>query len=180
MDNDEISYKVSYRAVKYPRIELGSSIPLLILPKGMKPEQIISRHKKWLNKKLKHINEILTEPSDLILYNRSDDDFINLVYMMVYNISKELNVKATKIKFRKMKTKWGSMSSKRRVNLNLLMKYLPEYLINYIVYHELCHILINRHDKKFYQLISLKFKDHKKIRKDLNDYWYLILKEESK
>ena len=180
MDNEEIIYRVSYRAVKYPRIELSSTIPLIILPKGMKPELVISRYKEWLKRRLNHINKLLTEPPNLILYNRSDEDFISLVYSYIENMSKELNVKVSKVKFTKMKTKWGSMNSKQRLSLNLLMKYIPEYHIKYIVYHELCHILVNCHNKKFYQLVSLKFMDYKRIKKELNDYWYLILNEETK
>jgi predicted metal-dependent hydrolase len=53
------------------------------------------------------------------------------------------------LRVRKMKTRWGSLSSRGNINLNLaLIQYSPE-CIEYVVVHELCHLVHMNHGKRF-------------------------------
>jgi len=38
-----------------------------------------------------------------------------------------------------MKTKWASYSQKGNLTINALLKYLPERLVRYVVFHEMIH-----------------------------------------
>ncbi|RKY83793.1 hypothetical protein DRQ09_09515, partial [candidate division KSB1 bacterium] len=96
---------------------------------------------------------------------------------IVKEISKELGVKHNRIYFRKMKTKWASLSYTKNITINRLIKYLPENLIKYIVFHELTHIIEKKHNKKFWQIISLKFKNYQELEKEMFTYWFLINKD---
>ena len=48
------------------------------------------------------------------------------------------------------KTKWGSCSDKKNINLNINIAYLPKELQDYILLHELCHTKIKNHSKQFW------------------------------
>ena len=58
------------------------------------------------------------------------------------------------LKLRKMRSRWGSCSSQGVVTLNtLLMQYAPD-CIDYVVFHELCHLWEFNHSKAFYRLMD--------------------------
>lgn len=73
-------------------------------------------------------------------------------------------------RIRKMKTRWGSCNIKvKRIWLNLeLVKKSPE-CIEYVLVHEMVHLLERYHNKKFYQYMD-QFLPHWKVyRKQLNN-----------
>ena len=69
---------------------------------------------------------------------------------------------------RKMKTRWGVCNVRsHKVTLNLeLIKKDIKYL-DYVIVHELSHLLYPNHSKDFWQCVEDNFKDYKKIRKEL-------------
>ena len=58
------------------------------------------------------------------------------------------------LKIRKMKTRWGSFSSKGGVTLNLELIKAPRACIEYVVIHELCHLFHPNHGTEFYNLLE--------------------------
>lgn len=59
---------------------------------------------------------------------------------------------------KKMKTRWGSCNTlRRRIWLNLELASLPELCLDYVIVHELTHILEFNHSPKFWQLVASVF-----------------------
>jgi len=172
----ELEYKVSYRKVKYPRLEFKTGGLLLILPYGEDPKTILEKHKDWIMKKSEFIKECLKNSLDKELVEREEKEFKKLVYSLVERTSKELGVKVKNIYFRKMKTKWASCSKKRNLTINILLKYLPECLIDYVIFHEIAHIIEKKHNKKFWSIVSKKF-NYQELEKDLFGYWFVLGKK---
>ncbi len=69
---------------------------------------------------------------------------------------------------RKMKTRWGVCNVKtHKVTLNLeLIKKRIECL-DYVIVHELSHLLYANHSKNFWNVVGENYQDYKKIRKEL-------------
>lgn len=69
---------------------------------------------------------------------------------------------------RKMKTRWGVCNVKtHKVTLNLeLIKKDIKYL-DYVIVHELSHLLYANHSRDFWKVVGENFNDYKKIRKEL-------------
>jgi predicted metal-dependent hydrolase len=76
-----------------------------------------------------------------------------------------------------MNSKWGSLSSKKNLTFNYLLALLPDFLVKYVVYHEMIHLKVRPHNEGFWKLISTKFKYHQRYEKDLLVYWFLINKK---
>ena len=76
-----------------------------------------------------------------------------------------------------MKTKWASLSSAKNLTVNRLMCYLPEYLIHYVIYHEMTHLKEKRHNSEFWKIIKRKFKDFETLEREMFIYWFLVSKE---
>lgn len=177
MRQADINYKVIRRQVKYPRLEFKTGELVVIAPEGYDERKLINKNRKWINRKSDQIKEILNDSSKKNLADRSDDHFRELVCRVVNENSEKLGVKYNRVYFRTMKTKWASLSKKRNLTVNKVMKFLPKKLINYIIYHELAHIIERKHNERFWKIISKEFKNYKNLERDLFMYWFLVFNE---
>ena len=75
-----------------------------------------------------------------------------------------------KLKIRNMKSRWGVYNKKNHsVTLNThLIEYDIEKL-DYVIYHELSHIIHFDHSKEFWNLVSKYCPNYKIIRKDMKE-----------
>lgn len=174
MEHKKIEYKVKYRNIKYPRLEFRTKILQLILPFGADPKEMISKHINWIEKKQKFIADCLKDAERKKIVRRTEDEFKNLVFKLSQKDSRKLKVKVNKIYFKKMRTKWASCSAKKNLTINTMMKFLPENLIEYIIHHELVHLIERNHNKRFWDLISKRFRNYKVFENSLFSYWFLL------
>jgi len=171
-----LSYQVIERKIKYPRLELKTGILTAIIPKGESVLELIEKHRSWILKKKKFIEEAKRGTKGIGLVQRNDLDFKNLIRGLTQNYAKILKTKPKKIYFRKMTTKWASCSSKRNLSFNWLMKYLPQKEIKYVVFHEMCHLRVKRHNNKFWLILASKFPNYQRHEKSLFSWWLVINK----
>lgn len=71
---------------------------------------------------------------------------------------------------RKMETRWGSCSSKGKVNLNLALIRATKECIDYVIMHELGHLKERHHGPRFWHLLEKLMPDYRERRKRLNLY----------
>lgn len=76
---------------------------------------------------------------------------LNLVYNFDYN----------RISIRHQSTIWGSCSQNKNLNFNFKLYFLPDYLAEYVIAHELCHLQELNHSKAFWDLVSRTIPDYK-------------------
>ncbi len=80
-----------------------------------------------------------------------------------------LEVEAKEWGIRRMKTKWGSCNSRaRRIWLNLELAKKPERCLEYLVVHELMHLLERRHSDRFVALMDKHLPRWRLRRDELN------------
>jgi hypothetical protein len=80
-----------------------------------------------------------------------------------------IGVKVSEFKIKVMKTKWGTCNpSDRRIWLNLELAKKPMDCIEYIVVHEMTHILARKHDDAFIKYMNKFLPKWKSYREDLN------------
>jgi hypothetical protein len=74
---------------------------------------------------------------------------------------KNMGVQEPSLTVRRMRTRWGSCSSAGKVNLNLwLMRLAPEHQ-DYVITHELAHLLELNHSSRFYAIMDQVMPDWK-------------------
>jgi predicted metal-dependent hydrolase len=74
------------------------------------------------------------------------------------------------LRIRKMRTRWGTFSSKGVVTLNLLLVMMPIEYLDYVIFHELCHYKVRCHGPRFWNLLRRLLPDCDERRKKLNTY----------
>jgi len=176
---EKLKYKVIRRKVKYARIEIKSGELRLILPPGLNPQEVISRHRKWITNRFREIEIIEKKAKELAPINRSKAEFEALVKKHISEAENSIGARAKELKFRKMKTRWGSYSPRGNITINTLAKGLPEELIKYIAFHEVAHLVHMNHGKNFYNLLFKHIPRYKEYRSQLR-FWSFILNKGNK
>ena len=69
-------------------------------------------------------------------------------------LSSELSLPFQRASVRRQKTKWGSCSAEKSINLNRNLLFLPEALARYVLVHELCHGKRLDHSDRFWRLLE--------------------------
>ena len=63
------------------------------------------------------------------------------------------------LRLQKLRKRWGSLSPKGQLTLNLNLIKTPKECIEYVVIHELCHLLHHNHGPDFYKLLERTMPD---------------------
>lgn len=58
------------------------------------------------------------------------------------------------VRIKDVKTRWGSCSSHKNINLSFRLMLLPIHLIDYVLLHELCHTIELNHSDRFWRLMD--------------------------
>ena len=72
------------------------------------------------------------------------------------------------------KTRWGTCSKKGDLKFNWRLSMLKPNTIDYLVIHELAHLVEFNHSKKFYKIIECVMPKYKSSNKDLKKYGLLL------
>lgn len=92
--------------------------------------------------------------------------FVETLLKRYRKSAKEVPLKPELI-IRKMKSRYGSLKNKRIMTLNCGLIHAPEHLIDYVIFHELCHLKYTTHGKNFYLLNKLLIKNFEADKKEL-------------
>ncbi|MHB2149646.1 M48 family metallopeptidase [Calditrichota bacterium LG25] len=89
--------------------------------------------------------------------------------LMLEKWEKKIGVHVNEVRIKKMKTKWGSCNvNDRRIWLNLELAKKPVKCLEYILVHEMVHLLERNHTERFTQLMSQLLPNWKLLRDELN------------
>jgi predicted metal-dependent hydrolase len=88
---------------------------------------------------------------------------------MIFNWEQKIGVKIDFCGIKQMKTKWGSCNiEKKRIWLNLELAKKPIHCLEFILVHELVHLLERNHNEKFKKHMDYYLPNWKKLRDELN------------
>lgn len=88
--------------------------------------------------------------------------------------AERMGVTYNRIAVKEQKTKWGSCSGKKNLNFNWKLILMPESIFDYIVVHELAHLIEMNHSSAFWAQVAKIMPDYKKrvawLRKNEKEY----------
>lgn len=127
---------------------------------------LLKQKQKWIEKKLFEIQSRIYVDKN-ILDEKKAKEFLA---SRVEYFSKKMNLSFSELKFRKMKRRWGSCDSKKRITLNTYLYNTTKEQIDYVVVHELAHLVHMNHSKEFHLLVN----DYIPFAKSIQKQFYIL------
>ena len=75
----------------------------------------------------------------------------NILEEKTFSQAKKMNLYPKKVKVRSYKNRWGSCAYNGDISYNWKLIMLPEKIIDYVIVHELCHLIHFNHSKDFWK-----------------------------
>ena len=135
---------------------------------------ILISKSSWLLKKLAYFaaqpkREVISEDSkkDYILYKEKTRELVHkrLTYFnIVYNLTWSF------VRIKNTTSRWGSCSKLGNLNFSYKLTLLPPHLADYIIVHEMCHLLELNHGASFWSHVQKTIPNYESLRKELKGY----------
>jgi predicted metal-dependent hydrolase len=88
---------------------------------------------------------------------------------LVTKWQERMGVEVAEVRIKKMKTRWGSCNTvARRIWLNVELAKKPLSCVEYILVHEMVHLVERRHNERFRELMDRHLPNWRLIRAELN------------
>lgn len=143
------------------------------MPK-MDIEKFLADRTEWISKHLSEMRERMEKSDSSPAFSEEELDRMNKsmqskVPARVEYFSRIMGLEYGRITVRPMVSRWGSCTSEKNLCFNTLLDLVPEYVLDYVVVHELCHTVEMNHSRAFWGLVSRQIPDYAERRKWLRD-----------
>lgn len=136
-------------------------------------EKFIFEKKQWILKKIQFFKSVDTKAIRVFSYEdylANKNKALDFVFKRVNFYNQTYNFSYNKINIKNQKTRWGSCSKRKNININYKIIFLPEKHQDYIIVHELCHLKEFNHSRNFWALIEKILPNYLEIKKELRNH----------
>ena len=131
------------------------------------PPKVVVRNKTYIDLYVRPETSIAKRHAIITEWYRKE--FKKTIPEFVEKWEKRMNVKVNEWQVKLMKTKWGSCTiEKKRVWLNLELAKKPIHCLEYIIVHEMVHLLERHHNEKFLYYMDAYLPNWKQLKTELN------------
>ena len=85
-----------------------------------------------------------------------------LVERAIQSYQNNFKIKPRSIRITDSKANWGTCDSQRQLTFNWKLAMAPQKVIDYVVVHEMCHMVHLNHDRSFWRLVGKILPDYEK------------------
>ena len=132
------------------KIETNANFQI-IFPKKTEQDKVLKGMKSWYKKVAKKVL------ADRLAY-----------------VESRLKLKSKAMRITDSKGKWGSCNSFGTIAFNWRVVMLPPDLIDYVIVHELCHLVEMNHSKKFWTIVERFLPKSPVLKKNIKEYGFLL------
>lgn len=83
-----------------------------------------------------------------------------LALARLQHFNQHYNLEWKRVAIRNQRRCWGSCSSLKNLNFNYKIAFLPTHLTDYIIVHELCHLVEMNHGPRFWELVAQQIPEY--------------------
>lgn len=118
--------------------------------------------------------ESLQKDIPTLLSRLISNDFLPDISRRVKELNERHFQKAVgQVRLKHTHTVWGSCSRKRNINLSSRLLFAPPDVIDYVIIHELAHLVEMNHSERFWQLVEKVMPDYQEKEKWLKENGHL-------
>ena len=114
---------------------------------------------KTVNPEATHIKKLLQQ-----WYIARATILFNKLFEEQFCLFKRFGLEKPILQIKKMEKRWGSCTPQQKIILNSELIKAPVVCINYVILHELCHLVHHNHSKSFYRLLENFMPDWQKYK----------------
>ena len=114
---------------------------------------------KTLNPDATHIKKLLQQ-----WYITRATILFNKLFEEQFYLFKRFTLEKPILQIKKMEKRWGSCTPQQKIILNPELIKAPIVCINYVILHELCHLVHHNHSQSFYRLLENFMPDWQKYK----------------
>lgn len=133
--------------------------------------RFLNQKQYWIYKQTKHVLEDMQKR-----IVRSEEEIRRLKQQARRVLTEKtdyykslLGVDYQRIRIGSQRTRWGSCSSKGTLSYNWHLVLMPEQIMDYVVVHELCHLLEMNHSERFWEKVGELLPDYDNRRRWLKE-----------
>lgn len=135
----------------------------VLMPRFM-IDQFVEKHRKWIEKRQNlHNNQERLSTK----YFSDPNNLIRFIQKKINTYSKSLKLYPKAIRYKSVKTYWGSCTPSGVISFNLKLQYVPAEAVEYVVVHELCHLKWRGHGQRFWDLVKKTYPKTNEMRQIL-------------
>ncbi|WP_294743390.1 YgjP-like metallopeptidase domain-containing protein [uncultured Prevotella sp.] len=164
--------RLSMRIVKNGDVHVSAPFGI---PKS-EVERFIEEHREWIAEARKKTCESQKQRADFyhqlpLKTKEQAEDALQrlkaLIEPMVEHHSKVIGVKPSVVYYKAMISRWGVCNVKdKSICFSAYLLLLPEWCVEHVVVHELCHLLEPSHNARFHALMDKFFPRWKEARRE--------------
>lgn len=140
---------------------------LLNIIESDKHQKVVLKNKKFIELHIKPNTS--TEKRHEIMTEWYRTELKKQIPAIIDKWERILNMKVDNWQVKQMKTKWGSCNiEKKRIWLNLELAKKPEHCLEYIIVHEMVHLLERYHNERFLYFMDKHLPNWRQLKTELN------------
>jgi predicted metal-dependent hydrolase len=118
-----------------------------------------------------YLDPFVSQPQEAVI--RAFDDFyrrkaVEKIEPRVRHWSRITGLDPEGLRFRRLSKRWGSCTKSGEIIINIYAVKLPYYLIDYIIVHELCHLLHKGHGNAFWREVEKYLPSYPELEKQIS------------
>lgn len=99
---------------------------------------------------------------------------LNYITKKVYDFKDIFKIEPKTIKIKEQKSIWGSCSYDNKLSFNYKLVMAESFAIDYVIIHEMCHMIHKNHSKEYWNLVESIMPDYRIGKGWLTEYGYLL------
>jgi predicted metal-dependent hydrolase len=102
------------------------------------------------------------------------EEALRLVAPQVAMYAQRVTALAPTVRLSNARSEWGSCNAKGDIRLNWRLVQLPPALAEYVVAHEVAHLVELNHSPRFWAMVEMLMPGHAALRRELEDWTALL------
>ena len=159
-------------------VRYGLPPELVVRPRATAEEisEAIAFHRAWLERQLAkaRLPQLGLERLRLT-EEQGRREALARISLIAQSEAAALGVAYNRIALRDQRSRWGSCSSKGTLSFNWRLVLAPHDVLDYVVVHEICHLVELNHGPRFWQLVAKRRPNYRDSKRWLDEHGWEIL-----